>query len=67
MTKKDYFRFLLMLAFAITGFIIHGYIGGLITGISASLIILIYFGKKSANKAAERLEKYIRDHNLYHN
>jgi hypothetical protein len=65
MTKKDYYGFSFLLVIAIVGLWLGGYFGGIITGSCAATAMLIYFGKKSAKKAANQLEKYIRDHQLY--
>lgn len=65
MTKKDYYRFAFILAIAILGIWLGRYFGGFITGSCTATTILLFFGKRSANKSAEQLEKYIRDQQLY--
>ena len=64
MKKYHYFLFSALFAASVSGFIIHGWLGGFITGVSASVFVLSTLGKWLHIKSASRIEKSLRDHVL---
>lgn len=61
MPRNEIFYYSVLIALLITGFFVDGFVGGLITGSSFMLIVLVSIGKKQAKKAAEKMEKRINE------
>ena len=61
MIKKDLVTYVILLIAAAAGYFIKGYVGGMITGAAALLLILAVIGKTQAMKAATRLDRNVKD------
>jgi uncharacterized protein YjgD (DUF1641 family) len=61
MTRNEIFYYSVLIALLITGFFLDGFVGGLLSGSSFMLIVLVSIGKKQAKKAAEKMEKRINE------
>lgn len=70
MNKQHRFSTLLMLALALAGVAIWyftrmDFLGGFLTGIAVTILLLVWIGRRQANKAAELIDKKIMD--IYQN
>ncbi len=64
MTKKEIITYSTLTLLGFAGIFIKGYLGGLLTGMAVTIILLVSIGKKVAQDAARQIDKNIRDHIL---
>jgi len=61
MTQKDITIYLVLILFAAAGIYIGRFLGGTICGAAFMMLMVILIGRRLANKAAERIDKRVRD------
>ncbi|MES2457222.1 MAG: hypothetical protein V4594_16830 [Bacteroidota bacterium] len=62
MKKSDYFSFAFLIAFAVFGFWLKGFPGGILVGISWTLLVFATIGKYLAHQAIKKIDKNVHDH-----